>query len=639
MCSSHPFPQPPQLPPLFQQASPTLLVGSCELTIEKESTRIFNDQDLKQLEDPRIDQLRAALEELFKHGISKAQEKGTIEVDTDQDLVINLSICRFRARVWQMKDIHYRDKKSYNQAARAKCVDQASEHKMTEIEPKMGRGVQNFLMALSIQEGQAPPIPMFHVTKKNPRPTENRKNWYKDLRTEACRRFWVKTTRQQRDHWRSMANNPPHELSHLIEEIEVGDRSRTTDSFWTYQRDEAAAADPKIYKAWDEDIIILFDKHSKPLLCRFTGLFRFLYGNSMNKVDHAVRTWSKMPPLPIPATSRHAVDDFIRQKHPEQDLEKAESIEEIYQRHQCVVHYGTWARKMEHLDPILMYCREVLTLPDGVEKGHENPDHIFKTPDTLFRRATTERECFMLVDQGFSTFREKVLGLGSEVARYLFQMMAPEEYEECCRVYNALPEESRMKISEPTFATLAVLGINTFTQRHVDRTDVKFGFASLVALGDYTGGDICFPQIGLKMPYKAGDCVLFRGAEMDHFVSDWAGYRIFLLFTNHQPVRRWAYRKMGKLPPKRNDDWHPDAVKARQEGLKHPYKPETTTNTGTSRYSPCIMSLLKPDSEVLTNEEKWGPILEDSSDEHSTISEGDPSEDIAEKFARWETNV
>ena len=44
-----------------------------------------------------------------------------------------------------------------------------------------------------------------------------------------------------------------------------------------------------------------------------------------------------------------------------------------------------------------------------------------------------------------------------------------------------------MHMTEPTFATLAVLGINSYTQRHVDRTDVNFGFAGLVALGNYTG--------------------------------------------------------------------------------------------------------------------------------------------------------
>jgi hypothetical protein len=120
-------------------------------------------------------------------------------------------------------------------------------------------------------------------------------------------------------------------------------------------------------------------------------------------------------------------------------------------------------------------------------KGRTNPDDVFPTVDTSLHRALPRAVVANKVVLAFPIFREKVLGLGSEVVRYLFSTVAPEEYEECCEVFKALPETVRMKMSEPTFSTLAVLGINSFTQRHVDVTDVKFGFASLVALGDYTG--------------------------------------------------------------------------------------------------------------------------------------------------------
>lgn len=41
---------------------------------------------------------------------------------------------------------------------------------------------------------------------------------------------------------------------------------------------------------------------------------------------------------------------------------------------------------------------------------------------------------------------------------------------------------------------------------------------------------------------------MFRGAELEHFVANWEGYCAFLLFTNHQSVRNWAGRRVGKLP-------------------------------------------------------------------------------------------
>jgi hypothetical protein len=216
---------------------------------------------------------------------------------------------------------------------------------MSEIEPIMGRDVEDFLMAQRIGQGRVPRIPMRSVSKDNPLPIENRKSWYKTMRVDSCRKFWVKTTREQRDKWREEAKTPPAELVDLVDQIKAEDKSRSMDYFWTYQRDEAATSQGGIYSRVTEDIVIVFDANSEVVLCRFKGLFRFLYGNAVNKVDKAVRQWSLMPPLPVPDTCRHMVDDFIRQNHPELDLEQARTVEEVYQRHQCVVHYGTWASK------------------------------------------------------------------------------------------------------------------------------------------------------------------------------------------------------------------------------------------------------------------------------------------------------
>ncbi|KAI3326295.1 hypothetical protein HD806DRAFT_442517 [Xylariaceae sp. AK1471] len=124
------------------------------------------------------------------------------------------------------------------------------------------------------------------------------------------------------------------------------------------------------------------------------------------------------------------------------------------------------------------------------------------------------------------------------------------------------------------------------------------------------------------MPYQSGDCIMFRGAEMEHFVSDWTGYRIFLLYTNHQPVRNYAHRIMGKLPPKPNDHWHPDRLKAKEDGVQLPLVP-STENTNTSRYSPCVMAPLSPEPESLTREELYGPAIDPSDSSYVDSSNSD----------------
>ncbi|KAH9907930.1 hypothetical protein F4778DRAFT_454180 [Xylariomycetidae sp. FL2044] len=179
-----------------------------------------------------------------------------------------------------------------------------------------------------------------------------------------------------------------------------------------------------------------------------------------------------------------------------------------------------------------------------------------------------------------------------------------------------------MKMSEPTFSTLVVLGINAYTTRHHDQTDVRSGLAGLVALGDYIGGDLCFPQLALQLPHQAGDCVLFRGAELDHYVADWTGYRIFLQYTNHQPVRNYAHRVIGRRPAKPNDPWHPDRRAEESGAVPLPLQPSSTTDSRTGAYSPCFMEPIPPEPEALTRDELWGA----ATDPSDASCQSDPSD-------------
>ncbi|RYP73842.1 hypothetical protein DL769_004143 [Monosporascus sp. CRB-8-3] len=526
----------------------------------------FGETDFEMREDPRIGAIRCFLSRVASRDSTVCKDGDTVR-DTDEELIVDLVVEGFSVRYIKLHDVCYKDKDSYRKAKRAKKVADLSDAKMSALESPMGRDIENFLMAQRIHSGKAPEVPMHRPTRTNPQGSENRKGWYKTMRGDACRAFWVKTTRYQRDAMRTEALNPPKEILSLIKQISDEDNSHTKDHFWCYQRDEAAAADAEIYELVDKDILLVVDRNSELLLCKFTGLFHFLYGEyEVDKVEEAVRKWASLPPLPIPETSRHMVDDFIRDtKHPEMDIEKATTLEEIEQRQQCVVHYGTWAMK-----------------------GRHNPDRVWSTVDTLFERGASRKVLENYPRLLMPTFTQYVLGLGSEVVRFL-STLAPDEYQTCCDVFNALPGLQKMNMSEPTFATLVALGINSYTQRHTDQTDVNYGFAGLVPLGNYKGGNLCFPPLGIQVPYQRGDSVIFRGSEMEHFVADWTGYRIFLLYTNHQPVRNYAYRAMGRLPPKPNDPWNPE----RGQGSLQSSEPNSAL------YSPCWMEPAEQEPEEL----------------------------------------
>ncbi|KAI1074734.1 hypothetical protein F5B20DRAFT_595935 [Whalleya microplaca] len=345
---------------------------------------------------------------------------------------------------------------------------------------------------------------------EDPNSTEKKK-FYEGLRTRVIRSFWMEWVRDERDRLRKTAKTPSAQFTSNINIIEAEDRSRSQDFFYQHFKDSAAVADADIYCRIEEDVFILLDKNGDILVGSVSCLFQTLFGSTtMDKVTDAIRKWTTITPLPAPDTARHMVDEIKRREHPELDIELATTIKELEERAMCVVH--------------------------------------------LLHRAVIESDGPDYPNEILPKFRRGVLGLTSEVARFLVAALAPKYYDECIESWDFLPEEKRLPVSEPNWSTLMVLGYNSFTERHADSGDLKFGFAVLVALGAYEGGDMCFPQLGLKLDYKPGCCMMFRGAELQHFVADWTGNRIFLIYTNQQAVRNYIDRRRGRLRPLPDDD-------------------------------------------------------------------------------------
>lgn len=64
-----------------------------------------------------------------------------------------------------------------------------------------------------------------------------------------------------------------------------------------------------------------------------------------------------------------------------------------------------------------------------------------------------------------------------------------------------------------------------------------------------TGGNLCIPQLGIKLKYMPGTCAIIRGDVMEHLVADYSGPRFFIVGTNHESCKRNAFRRMGRQPP------------------------------------------------------------------------------------------
>jgi hypothetical protein len=66
------------------------------------------------------------------------------------------------------------------------------------------------------------------------------------------------------------------------------------------------------------------------------------------------------------------------------------------------------------------------------------------------------------------------------------------------------------------------------------------GWVAMLVLGKFTRGYLYIPDLGISLPYKAGDVVSFRSWALKHFISHFQGNRyvgsIFYFLWHFQMV-------------------------------------------------------------------------------------------------------
>jgi hypothetical protein len=77
---------------------------------------------------------------------------------------------------------------------------------------------------------------------------------------------------------------------------------------------------------------------------------------------------------------------------------------------------------------------------------------------------------------------------------------------------------------------------NKMSAPHVDGNDPQLGWAVLVALGDFRGGDFSAPQLGITTRFLPGDMVMVRGRVVQHKTGPFQGQRISLPHFTHSSI-------------------------------------------------------------------------------------------------------
>ena len=90
--------------------------------------------------------------------------------------------------------------------------------------------------------------------------------------------------------------------------------------------------------------------------------------------------------------------------------------------------------------------------------------------------------------------------------------------------------------------------VNLFSGEHVDLNDIPDGWTAMVPLGNYEGGELYLPDIGVRLPYRPRDVVFFRSRLLRHFTDYFNGVpRYVLVFTNNQGVFNFLSEKYDSL--------------------------------------------------------------------------------------------
>ncbi|RYP13186.1 hypothetical protein DL765_007013 [Monosporascus sp. GIB2] len=272
---------------------------------------------------------------------------------------IDHNIHDFKIRIFHLKEVVYDEEGSHRKMERPRRVEAALQDKVMGIEPLMGWDTKNLLMVHRVSQGEAPTM-----------------HRHRDGRED----------RKQR----AAAQNPAADLAHLIQQIKMEDANHTPDAFWDHQRDQAAVADPHIYERVQQDVVIVADKNFHIILCKFQGS-----SCCCLTPPHAQRVRGESGVVACSAQGleykRHMTDGYIRQKHPGMDVDKARSLEEMEERHQCIAHYGTRAIK-----------------------GHLNPDHVWPAVDTILGRVDPARLKKITAASYYVFSKRRCLGFGRE---------------------------------------------------------------------------------------------------------------------------------------------------------------------------------------------------------------------------------
>ncbi|KAK7955241.1 hypothetical protein PG988_015935 [Apiospora saccharicola] len=452
---------------------------------------------------------------------TESADPETLDVlrDNREETIVNFRLKSLSVRLMHCKDVDMDLNEPFLTTRRFRSAQDAA--KMAFDEDPMTVPIQQIVMARRVLRVEGSLRAALAVADQSNKKAQRK--FLEGLRSDAREEFWLDWSPSERDALRQTVNQPNSaNVERLLVAIRGGwspawnSKRYNPDFFQHYLKDSISAR--SVWQLVDVDLLVVTDCRRRVIFANLERAAQLLFGEELaGKLAETIDMWSFFTPMPLPETTRHVVDHYVRRLHPELDIAKA-TVENLHRAKMAVAHYGCWSS-----------C------------GDPHGKHVVRTYDARFVRSVNAEEYPQLV---FPEFGRSVFGHCTEIVRFLVQNAAPEHYSLCRAVYDQLSPDVRLATTKEDFLSLFALGINGYTQRHTDSGDMVGGYAGLITLGSYTGGNLCIPDLGIKVTYAPGACTILRGDKMEHLVTDYSGPRYFVIGTNHEAVKRWAVRRM-----------------------------------------------------------------------------------------------
>ncbi|QRV96097.1 DEAD-box ATP-dependent RNA helicase 42 [Ceratobasidium sp. AG-Ba] len=121
---------------------------------------------------------------------------------------------------------------------------------------------------------------------------------------------------------------------------------------------------------------------------------------------------------------------------------------------------------------------------------------------------------------------------------------------------------------------MTVLNLQPSTKGHRDTSDMVNSICLVLALGDFSGGQLCLFEPGLVLDLPHGTCAAIRSKRDTHFNLDFQGQRYSFVFTSDQVLRRWDKWRNHWEELQPEAPYIPDDILDQLQNAEQPEEPE-----------------------------------------------------------------